>query len=181
VRLLLAGEQEQAIREMLRTSYAPLVDRGQIVCLAQILPLHSLLDALSAMDLVCALYPGHIGSASIAIRAAAAKRPVLAHTYGWVGAVVPRFGLGTTCDALQPSTLQRCLRDALDDASSFTPGELAERFVRFHSVENFKACCTAEIRRHLRLPPAPGQRSWDWVLEAERTPPTPLAAGAQVP
>ncbi|HMB95735.1 MAG TPA: hypothetical protein VKK61_06815, partial [Tepidisphaeraceae bacterium] len=129
----------------------------------------SMLDALTAMDVVGAIYPRHIGSASIAIRAAAARRPVLAHHFGWLGEIVPRFDLGWTCDATNPLELQQAIAISLRRAADFHPSEAAERFVAFHSIENFRAHWTAEIRRHLNLQQSPDLRTWQWANGSEAT------------
>jgi hypothetical protein len=163
VRLLLAGKHDRTIVELLSGSHAALVQQGRIISMNRILETQSMLDALTAMDVVGAIYPRHIGSASIAIRAAAAQRPVLASNFGWLGAIVPRFGLGWTCDATNPAELQQAIASALQRAADFRRSEAAGRFVAFHSIENFRAHWTAEIRRHLNLPQSTELRTWQWA------------------
>ncbi|HVT87578.1 MAG TPA: glycosyltransferase [Tepidisphaeraceae bacterium] len=167
-RLLLAGQHEAAIREMLAGPFRSLVQSGRIVCFDKALPMHQLLDALTAMDIVCTPYPNHVGSASIVIRAAAAQRPVLGHAGGWTGAIVPRFGLGWTCNVLDLGAFVVSLQRAMDHAIEYSPPETAHNFVRFHSVKNFQACWTAEIRNYLGLPSEKEYQSWESVGEPSR-------------
>jgi hypothetical protein len=165
VRLLLAGKHSIPIQKSLSGPYASLVQQGRIISINKTLETPSMLDALVAMDLVAALYPRHIGSASIAIRAAAARRPVLANDFGWLGNIIPRFNLGWTCDAANPIVLKQALVTSLDKSKDFSQSEVARRFVMFHSIENYRAHWTAEIRRHLAMPQSPDLRRWEWVLE----------------
>jgi glycosyltransferase involved in cell wall biosynthesis len=175
-RLLLAGRHEPAVRELLASQHSQLVREGRILSMDRTLVTEQLLDALVASDLVAALYPRHIGSSSIVIRAAAARRLVLAHHFGWLGAIVPKFGLGWTCDATNLDELTEAIPTALDRTSNHRPTEAADRFVAFHSIENFRAHWTAELRRYLNLAPAAHQRLWEWALEATRGTATPAAS-----
>jgi glycosyltransferase involved in cell wall biosynthesis len=122
--------------------------------------------SIAAMDLVCTPYPDHVGSASIVIRAAAAKRPVLGADTGWMQATIPRFRLGRTVTVRDPDALARTLAAALDDARDHVPHRAADAFVRFHSHENFAACWTARIRERLGRQQAPGRMDWLEVLAA---------------
>jgi len=163
-RLLLAGPHRPEIRELLNNEYSSFVQQGRIISIDRTLPVSDLLEALVASDLVCAVYPRHIGSASIAIRAAAAGRPTLGQNFGWLGHVVPEFDLGWTCEVTDPSALKDALGQALRRSGKFKITEKARRFVEFHRIENFQAHWTAHLRRHLGLPPQADMKSWDWVL-----------------
>jgi glycosyltransferase involved in cell wall biosynthesis len=148
-RLLLAGQHEAEIRKILAQDYGGLVRANRIISLDRILENDDLLDAIVASDVVAALYPRHIGSASIAIRAAAAQRPVLAHNFGWLGLIVPRFELGHLCDATNPKALQVAIVAAVEASASYQQSQAARQFVDFNSIENFKASWTAAIRERL--------------------------------
>jgi hypothetical protein len=45
-----------------------------------------------------------------------------------------------------------------------TTSPAVERFVQYHSADNFKAHWTARIRERQGLPQDPKFRSWSWVL-----------------
>jgi glycosyltransferase involved in cell wall biosynthesis len=174
--LLLAGPQDATVRDLLRGEFRGLVESGRIRCADRVLTAVEMADALAAMDLVCTPHARHIGSASIVIRAAAAGRPVLGSSFGWIGYAVQRFGLGSTVDEFDPDRLARSLMAALDASSDFELPAAARRFVQFHSPENFRAAWTANLRRRMGLPPAPGALSWEWVLESLDQSPEPPAA-----
>jgi hypothetical protein len=104
------------------------------------------------MSVVCTPYPRHIGSASIAIRAAAAQRPVLASDYGWLGAIVPRFDLGWITDVCRPEIFSKSLSEALEQSRHFKPSSRSLGYVKYSSVPNFKAHWTTGLRMELGLP-----------------------------
>ena len=95
--------------------------------------------AIGAMDVVATPYPRHIGSASIVIRAAAAGRPVLGGTFGWIGWAVTRFGLGRTVDVADPDAFAAALAQSLEESSHYRPSSAARRFVEFHTPDNYHA------------------------------------------
>jgi glycosyltransferase involved in cell wall biosynthesis len=164
--LLLAGPQDATVRALLAGEFRGLVESGRIRCIDRVLSAVEMADVLAAMDLVCTPHARHIGSASIVIRAAAAGRPVLGSSFGWIGYVLERFGLGSTVDESDPGRFARSLRPALDASSGFRLPAAAKRFVQFHSPQNFRAAWTANLRLRMGMPPAPGALTWEWVLEA---------------
>ena len=165
-RLLLLGPVHAELRPLLDGPYAELVRAGRIIVHDRFFDPQDLGTAMQAMDLVCTFYPDHIGTASIVLRAAAARRPVLASSFGWMGMVVPRMKLGTVCNVRDPDAARDALIVALERAASYEPTEAGRRFSAFHSVENFQTTWTVRLRQTLGLPPAEGQRPWSWVLEA---------------
>jgi glycosyltransferase involved in cell wall biosynthesis len=165
-RLLLAGPLAADIKALLTDDFAQMVSEKRIVLLDRHLPIEQLMLAIVAGDLVCVPYPNHIGSASILIRAAAAKRPVLSSTFGWVDHVTSRYDLGWTSPVLQSEELAEALSGALDRAADWQQSELAGRFAQYHSVSNFRAHWTSALRDRLGLAEHPDKRSWEWVTRA---------------
>ena len=161
-RLYLLGPQEAEIRAMLEGEHAALVRAGRIISRDRFIPREDLAASLAAMDLVCTPYPRHVGSASIVIRAAAAGRPVLGCSFGWIAAMVPRFGLGWTCDVESIDEFGAAIRQRLDESDRWRPGRALQRFIEFHSPENFVRCWTEQIRGIRGLEqmgrPSPGNR-----------------------
>lgn len=170
-RLLLVGRASPGVRRLLETDLAVLVHAGRVISLDRYVSDEELTAGMAAMDLVCTPYPGHVGSASIVIRAAAAGRMVLASDFGWMQYVVPRFGLGRTCDATDAAALAAALPAALDAAAAFRSGAAAAAFAAFHSPANFATAWTARLRERLGLPPAPASRTWEDVEAAASHPP----------
>jgi glycosyltransferase involved in cell wall biosynthesis len=165
-RLLLLGVQDEAVRAALTGPHAPLVRAGRIIAMDRFVSPEEFASGVLAMDLVCTPYPAHIGSASIVIRAAAAGRPVLGSTFGWVGRTIPMFALGRTCQVTDIPSFADNIRSSLDEAQGWKPNAAAERFVRFHSPENFARAWCVGLRRRLGLPPEPGALTWEWVRAA---------------
>ena len=56
-----------------------------------------------------------------------------------MGYVIKHFGLGWTCRPTHIEQLASAIADALAAAPTFTQTEPAQRFVKFHGVENFLA------------------------------------------
>lgn len=162
-RLLLVGKQDAAVASLLANEMKPLVDRGAIVSISRFVSDVEMSNAITAMDLVVTPYPKHIGSASIVIRAAAQRRPVLASDFGWLGTLVRRLGLGSVCDVLDPAQFAEALPRAFDAATGFQPTELAQRFVSYSAVENFQAHWVQRLARRLGLTPPPVVR-WQDVI-----------------
>lgn len=165
-RLLLVGPQDEAVRELLAGPFAGLLNARRVIAIDRFVPQADLVASVFAMDVVCTPYPAHIGSASIVIRAAAAGRPVLGSTFGWVGRTITMFGLGRTCQVRDPAALADNIRAGLDEAPRWRSAPVVDRFVRFHSPENFAKAWCVGLRRRLGLPPEPGALTWEWVLEA---------------
>jgi glycosyltransferase involved in cell wall biosynthesis len=176
-RLYLLGPHDPDIRAMLEGDHADLVRAGRIISRDRFIPPEDLAASLSAMDLVCTPYPRHIGSASIVIRAAAAGRPVLGCSFGWIAAMVPRFGLGWTCDVENIAEFGAAIRQRLDESDAWRPGPALERFVEFHSPDNFVRCWTAQIRSLLGVEETGRAITWESVRQgaAAGEPPAPAA------
>ncbi len=164
-RLLLAGRLASDMRSLVDRECKELVASDRMIALDRFLTDEEFNLAITAADVVCTPYRRHIGSASIAIRAAAAERFVLASNYGWLGHIVPTFGLGRVCDVESIDVLSNELTSALDDAPRHTWGESAHRFVAFHSEANFVAAWTARLRERLGRPCDEQRMTWDKVME----------------
>lgn len=162
-RLLLAGKATEETRMLLSTRFSELVRSERILRIDRHLSANELWAACMASDLMTTPYPQHLYSASIVIRAAAARVPVLANEIGWMGDVVQRFQLGTTCDTNCRDTFSDRLIDALDRSPSFHPTRAAERFVAFHSIGNFASRITERVSQRLGQTSEEGLR-WDDVL-----------------
>lgn len=165
-RLLLVGGHEGEIRAMLAGPHGGLVASGRIISIDRFVDPDELGAALLAMDLVCTPYPRHVGSASVVIRAAAAGRPVVGSEFGWVRWAIETFRLGQTCNVENVDELAAALSTGLDAAPEYRLSEAAQRWVRFHTPENFALTWTARVREKLRMPPAPALHTWEWVERA---------------
>jgi glycosyltransferase involved in cell wall biosynthesis len=91
-------------------------------------------------DVVLATYPRHAGMSGVLLLAAAAGRPVLASSYGLMGELTRRRGLGLAVEAASPEALAGGLRRFLveDPASLCDPHEQA-RLAREHEADHFAA------------------------------------------
>ncbi len=165
-RLLLAGEHQDAIRSLLAGEYADLVRDGRVVSIDRYLEVDELYHALAALDVVCTPYARQFAIASIVLRAAAARRPVLSTHDGWCGRMVPAFELGWTCDVRDVPGHAQAIRASLERAGDWQPSEASQQLLRFHAPENFAAVFTARLRERLGLEPLPGMVPWDEVARS---------------
>jgi glycosyltransferase involved in cell wall biosynthesis len=164
-RLLLAGPMNEEVRSCVKQGHGDLLSAGRLVSIDRHLNLDDVMLGVLACDLVCIPAKFRMGSSSFLIRAAAAGKPVLADNFGWTGWAIERFGLGWKVDLNDPSAYARTLETAMQNAQGKTSSSAAERFVRFHSAENFKAHWTASLREQCGLRSDPNYVSWQWVLE----------------
>lgn len=165
-RLLLVGQQSEGIRTRLqRADVLRLVEARRILSIDRYVSNAEFGFAIASMDVVCAPYPRHIGSASIVLHAAAAGKPVLASNWGWMGFVIPQFKLGECINETNSTVFASAVARSLRDAHGFRQGEAAQRFVHFHTVENFQNHWTRLLRGRAGLPPKP-LLTWQWAQGA---------------
>jgi glycosyltransferase involved in cell wall biosynthesis len=144
-RLLLVGRLAPNVRDLVERVYQPLVANGRIIMMDRFVSDKDFELAILAADVVCTPYRSHIGSASIAIRAAEARRFVLASAYGWLGNIVPGFGLGYVCETESPDIFSKAIVSAFEAAAEHLWSESAKRFVAFHTAENFASVWTERL------------------------------------
>lgn len=167
-RLLLAGVCQPEVQQVIDREAGRLVRTGRVQQINRFLSDEELALAVEAMDVVSTPYPDHVAPASIVTRAAAAGKPVLGSDFGWIGWVVPKFGLGAVCPVDDADALAGHIRTSLDEADGHQPGEAARRFVAFNTLANYRACWTRGLRARLGLGHDPEHVDWSWVLEATR-------------
>jgi len=145
-RLLLAGRATPLVASAVREVTAR-IGEGRLISIDRILTDEELGLAVSAADLVAATYrfPQHLGSASVLIRAAAARRPVLASEQGWIGHVTRTYSLGWLYPTA-PAERADSIVQSLDRCAGYVPGEPAEEFARFHSIDRWTQVLTAPFR-----------------------------------
>ncbi|MBU6239626.1 MAG: glycosyltransferase [Planctomycetes bacterium] len=163
-RVLLAGKATPEIRELLATRYSDQIAEGRIQFLNRHLSNEELWGACIAADLVCTPYPHQLFSASIVIRAARVGVPVLANAIGWMQQTISLFGLGTTCDTLNPEVFSNNLVTSLDASGSFNIGPAGQRFLAFHTPENFASRLTRRVAERVGRRDYAPEISWEEVL-----------------
>ncbi len=164
-RLLLIGRHDEQIVKMLE-AHRELLAAKQIVSVDRFLEMEKMACGFASMDLVATPYRRTTAISSIALRAVAAGRPVLGTDQGWLGALVPKLGLGWTCDVLDPEVFRRDLSRCLDRAEQYRPTEAADRLLAFHAPENFIGAWTARLRERMGLAPYEDLMDWSHVLAA---------------
>jgi len=163
-RLLLAGKATAEVRSLLGDRYSKWMESGRILFLDRHLSNTELWAACIAADLICTPYPKHLFSASIVIRAARVGVPVLANSIGWMEQTIPLFGLGTTCDTLSPEDFAAHLKRCLHDSGEYRIGIAGQRFLAFHSPENFASRLTGRVAERMGCRSYRDEITWEDVL-----------------
>ena len=167
-RLLLAGKVHDTIGALVKDKYQHHLDSGRLVMIDRYLSDDELQWSLSAMDVVCTAYPAHTGLSNIALRALAANRLVLGSSFGWLGRVVPAFGMGVVCNVSNTAEFAGAIEQSLEAAQWYKRTPASERLLEFHSQENHIAGWTGLIHEKLGLP-VPDVKTWEWALEGAKS------------
>jgi glycosyltransferase involved in cell wall biosynthesis len=168
-RVLLVGKVTPPIRALLETRHDRLFRVKRVVLLDRYVSDEELGAAFFAADVIAVTHPRQIGSSGTLVRAAAAERYLLTSDFGWVGWVNQLFQLGTSVNVADTDALAAALKTAFDRSESFRRTEAANRFCRYHTVENQQAHWLREIAEQLSLTVGSlaNRLDWEWV-RAER-------------
>lgn len=152
-KLLLAGRFSAAIRKKV---FEQGDGSDQIIALDRFIDNSELQTYFEACDFVCVPFRRHIGSSSTVIRAAAANRPVLADSFGWIGEITDRYHLGLVCDAGNRDEFASAIRNFANSSQSWSPTLLHKQFVDLHSEPNFLAVLSRDLKEmHEAAPSRP--------------------------
>jgi glycosyltransferase involved in cell wall biosynthesis len=164
--VLLVGKATPPIRALLDTQHDRLLRQQRIVFVDRYVSDEELGAAFFAADVIAVTHPRQIGSSGTLVRAAAADRYVLTSDFGWVGWVNQRFQLGVSVNVADADVLAAAIKTALDRSANYRRTEAANRFCRYHTVENQKAHWLRELGDQFGLPAGTGKDrlDWDWVL-----------------
>jgi glycosyltransferase involved in cell wall biosynthesis len=138
--LLFVGEPDGVGAEMLQSWLTPISQNlsVQIVTCHGYIPESDVQLYFQVADTILAPYQKHVGMSGILLLAAAAQKPVLSSSYGLMGEVVRRYGLGLAVDSTNPAEIAQGLTRFLLESSD----ELSERtkmktFAAANSAEQF--------------------------------------------
>jgi glycosyltransferase involved in cell wall biosynthesis len=167
-RLLFVGRVAKPVREWLYQEHDLLLRQGRIVMVDRYVSDHELDCGFLAGDVIAVTHPRQVGSSGTLVRAAAAKRPVLASDFGWVDWVTRAFHLGNSVNVADIDRYAAAITAALESSSNHHVCDAAERFTKFHTIANQKAHWVAEIgaERGLSLGTLSNRVEWQWVLDA---------------
>jgi len=129
--LFLMGNHSEKVRECVRNSALG----SQIISVDRFVTDDEMVSGINAVDVVAAVYPRHVGSASIVIRAAAAGKPVLGSDFGWIGHMIRKHGLGKVCNVRNGGSLVEGFRWAFNNPMCDV--EEANAFAKQNSVDYF--------------------------------------------
>jgi hypothetical protein len=158
------GKLDPEIRTLITNHMGPEIRDNRLILFDRYVSDEMLGLGMNAVDVVCTPYPKHIGSSGIVVRAASIGKPILASEYGWMGAVISAFQLGTTCPVSNLDRFARQISESLEQASTFRLSECGLRFTQFHTVPNFAAHITARLRMRLTASAPMEHLTWEDVM-----------------
>jgi glycosyltransferase involved in cell wall biosynthesis len=138
--LLFAGEPDGVGAEMLQSWLTPISQNlpVQIVTRYGYIPESDVQLYFQASDTILAPYQKHVGMSGILLLAAAAEKPVLSSSYGLMGEMVRRYGLGLAVDSTNPAEIAQGLtRFLLESADELSDRTKMQHFVEQNSAERF--------------------------------------------
>jgi glycosyltransferase involved in cell wall biosynthesis len=138
--IVFAGQVDKEIQDefMRRVAYlTQRYERASIQIMDRFLTDEEVSTLFHASDIVCALYPNHVGMSGQLTLAALNECLVLGSEFGLVGELIRRFDLGVTCDATAPSAIAAALHEVVKQAKSLT-------IERKKKVKDFSSLYSAE-------------------------------------
>lgn len=137
VSLILAGRPaSESYRQHLDTLIANLPSTIQVIRFFDKVPEKQIQTFFDLSDYVLALYQNHVGMASVVIRAAVSKKPVIGANYGYLKEVIEKEQLGVTVESTSPEAIATLLADVLETGVSYSV-DIQEKFAQDNSVEAF--------------------------------------------
>ena len=143
--LLLFGILSKSSRALI-DQHQEYIESGQIILRNEFVSEETFLDFFSAVDLVWAGYPEHIGIASVILHAADAGRPILASNYGCVGWMANRYRLGKTAPP-NVANMSEAIRDFSTSKKWGADRAGMGALLRYHTTPNFEQYLTSRCRK----------------------------------
>lgn len=165
VRLLLAGRLDPSYAALIDARYKDLVAAGRVVVVDRFLSPGELEQGYEALELATIAYSKSPVLASLALKAVSAGTPIIADDFGWLGAVVKRFDLGTVTNVYDPTAFGTALAAAMARPAASLGTEPVRRLLAFHTAKNFTAQMVRGLRGRAGFP-SEAIREWQWVLDA---------------
>lgn len=110
----------------------------QIVVRDQFIQDRNIQPYFTISDVILCPYQRHVGMSAILVRAAAARKPVLAQNYGLMGEITRRYQLGLTVDSTIPKEIAKGLSQVLQESpEQLCNFEQMKIFTEQNSAENF--------------------------------------------
>lgn len=98
-----------AIEELRKQKPVQIIRQHEVIADEQIQPFFVL------SDLILVLYQRHIGMSAVMVRAAAARKAILASDFGLLGKLVKEYNLGVTVDSASPTAVAAQLRSFIEE------------------------------------------------------------------
>ncbi|GAB3267244.1 hypothetical protein GCM10027347_35890 [Larkinella harenae] len=128
--LILAGPVQADFRAKIEQKIAEIGEGVQIIRFFEEIKGRQIQVFFELSDYVLALYQKHVGMASMVVRAAVSRKPVLASDYGYLGHLVQTEQLGVVADTTSPAAIRTLLQRVLTEKIPYSATnlqKLAER------------------------------------------------------
>jgi glycosyltransferase involved in cell wall biosynthesis len=133
--LLLVGPIRPAYQQVIEAAIAR-VPGLQVICRFGYLPAPEVQMCFEASDVVLLLYQGHLGSSSVLVRAAMAKKLMLGSDKGQIGALIQKNHFGLAVDSSSPSAIKATIEE-LQGNKVFLDISSCDAFASSNSIQKF--------------------------------------------
>ncbi|RAK01983.1 glycosyltransferase involved in cell wall biosynthesis [Larkinella arboricola] len=122
--LVLAGPVQPDFQEKIEQKIGAVGGPVQIVRVFREIKGREIQLFFELADYALALYQKHVGMASVVVRAAVSRKPVLASDYGYLGHLVQSEQLGAVADTTSPSAIRALLQRVLTEKIPYSAENL---------------------------------------------------------
>ncbi|MFC5410481.1 glycosyltransferase [Larkinella bovis] len=122
--LVLVGPVLPGFREKIEQKMAEIGKDLQIVRIFNEVKGRQIQVFFELSDYVLALYQRHVGMASVVVRAAVSRKPVLASDYGYLGQLVQTEQLGAVADTTSPAAIRTMFQRVLTTEIPYSKANL---------------------------------------------------------
>lgn len=174
-RLLLAGSILPEYKQLIESEFAELLELERVIILDRYLTADEMTVGFCALDIVSTVYERTACLSTNFLKAIAARRPVIADSFGYTGMIVKNFDVGWSCNVLDHEALVATLRRGLEESESYHVNERTERLIQFHHPENFIDIGLMDLRNMISPGCVTHSKTWEWVLGDMSTPANALS------
>ncbi|CCH55321.1 hypothetical protein BN8_04572 [Fibrisoma limi BUZ 3] len=122
--VLLVGSIKPDFRQLIEQKIADVPSDVQIIPVFKEIRGRRIQTYFELSDYALALYQRHVGMASVIIRAAVSRKPLLSSDYGYMGHLVQTEQLGLVADSTSPAAIASMLEQVIDGNVSYSEANL---------------------------------------------------------
>jgi len=150
-RLILAGSCPEELSLFINNTYSNLIKSKRLIFINRFLTDDEVLNGYQALDSCCIPRTDFPGLSSLALKSIASNRPLLVHNFGWAAYMTKKFNLGHVCNMNSVNSFSKALTDSFNYSPDTSFSQSREKFLRFHSVNNFAEHMVHKMVLHFNI------------------------------